>query len=100
MRAPTEKHNVGALLDQLTKKTSQATGVIECVSLQEALAENLVSFPRRLALHLYRQPEHLLFDPTSNWDDSLVRHLYDIHEIKNSARYYDIDKQLLAQNLA
>ncbi len=100
MRAPTEQHNVGAILDQLMNKPCQAPVNVEFVSLQEALTENLVSFPRRLALHLYRQPEHLLFDPTSNWDDSLVRHLYDIHEIKNSARYSDIDKQLLAQNLA
>ncbi len=82
LAAGTERLGVGALLDKLTSGTYVAPFNVECVSLQEAAAEKLISFPRRLALHLSKseQPEVSLQDK-AKWDTALVRHLYDIHQI-------------------
>ena len=44
-----------------------------CVDLREGLIEKLISFPRRLAMHLH--------DPARELDKTLVRHLYDVHQI-------------------
>jgi hypothetical protein len=78
----TEQLGVGALLDKLTSGTYVAPFNVECVSLREVVAEKLISFPRRLALHLSRseQPARSLRDG-AKWDTALVRHLYDIHQI-------------------
>lgn len=78
----TKQLGVGALLDKLTSGAYVTPFNVECVSLQEAVAEKLISFPRRLALHLSKseQPDASLQD-CDEWDTALVRHLYDIHQI-------------------
>jgi predicted nucleotidyltransferase component of viral defense system len=43
-----------------------------CVNLREGVIEKLISFPRRLAMHLH--------DPARDLDKTLVRHLYDVHQ--------------------
>lgn len=78
----TEQIEVGVLLDKLTDGAYIAPFKVECVSLREAVAEKLVSFPRRLALLLQdnESPETSLTD-AAQWDAALVRHIYDVHQI-------------------
>jgi len=45
----------------------------KCVDLREGLIEKLISFPRRLAMHL--------IDSSRELDKTLVRHLFDVHQI-------------------
>jgi predicted nucleotidyltransferase component of viral defense system len=47
-----------------------------CVDLREGLIEKLISFPRRLAMHLHH--------PDRELDKTLVRHLYDVHQLTKS----------------
>lgn len=47
---------------------------MQCVDIREALTEKLVSFPRRLAMHL-TDAERFKFDK------ALVRHLFDVNRI-------------------
>ena len=84
LRAPSELHKVGLLLDKLISGSYISTIEIECVSLQEALAEKLVSFPRRLALQLQKENNDNALDTALGWDKALVRHLYDVHQIIQS----------------
>lgn len=79
----TETLRVGYLLERLLDgEYGDSSFRVECVSLRESLAEKLVSFPRRLALHLAGSddPEATLLDPML-WDKALVRHLYDVSRI-------------------
>lgn len=73
---------VGPLLEQLAFGAYKAPFTVECVDLREALAEKLVSFPRRLAMLMARSvdPDAALMDPAS-WDPALVRHLYDAKHV-------------------
>ena len=81
LRTPTEKHRVGPLLEKLTTGAYQSPIEMECVGLHEALAEKLVSFPRRLALQLQKQNGENNLNGATGWDKALVRHLYDVHQI-------------------
>jgi Nucleotidyl transferase AbiEii toxin, Type IV TA system len=78
---PPETRKVGLLLDKLISGAYQSSVLIECVSLREALAEKLVSFPRRLALQLQKSSATASLDDVAGWDKSLVRHLYDVYQI-------------------
>ncbi len=84
LSAQTESHQVGLLLDKLSYGSYASPIEIECVSLLEALAEKLVSFPRRLSLHLQKTNHIKALDSASGWDKALVRHLYDVHQIIQS----------------
>jgi predicted nucleotidyltransferase component of viral defense system len=84
LRAPTEIHKIGLLFDMLTSGSYQSSIEIECVSLQEVLAEKLVSFSRRLVLQLQQGSVGMLLDAPSGWDKTLVRHIYDVHQIIQS----------------
>jgi hypothetical protein len=64
---------------------------IECISLREALAEKLVSFPRRLAFQLQKENNDQTLDPSSGWDKALVRNLYDVHQIIQSTSTVESD---------
>jgi hypothetical protein len=85
----TQKNDIGLLIDQLLRVPSPSPLKLECVSLEEALAEKLISFPRRLGKHMADQlaegnPGPKKFDDEllkeeSKWDKSLVRHLYDVN---------------------
>lgn len=61
---------------------------INCIDPRETLAEKLISFPRRFGMHLEGVGRE--FDPT------LVRHLYDVHQIINHAPEVVKDKGNLA----
>ncbi len=63
---------VGFLFDQMSSAKNPVTVALPCVDVREALAEKLIAFPRRLAMHLN--------DQTRPLDNTLVRHLYDVHE--------------------
>lgn len=79
---PPQSRKVGTLFDLLRHGTyPDDASEIECVSLREALAEKLISFPRRLALHLHRTSPGNDLSEASGWDCALVRHLYDVHQI-------------------
>jgi predicted nucleotidyltransferase component of viral defense system len=62
---------IGPLFKELADGKPYAFAA-NCVNLQEGVIEKLISFPRRLAMHLH--------DPARNLDKTLVRHLYDIHQ--------------------
>ncbi len=72
---------IGALLDRLAKGAYTDPLLIECVSPREALAEKLISFPRRLALQLSRMAPGETLGQSGTWDGALVRHLYDVGRI-------------------
>jgi predicted nucleotidyltransferase component of viral defense system len=46
---------------------------MQCVSVEETLAEKVISFLRRFAEHRAKV--------RANWDEALVRHIYDIWRI-------------------
>ena len=97
LRAPTVTHKVGLLFDKLTSGSYQSPIQIECVSLQDALAEKLVSFPRRLALQLQKGNADKLLHASVGWDKALVRHIYDVHQIIQSTPAVNTDVQALAR---
>jgi len=67
LRTPTEKHRVGPLLEKLTTRAYQSPIEMECVGLHEALAEKLVSFPRRLALQLQKPNGEKNLGTSNGW---------------------------------
>lgn len=97
LRAPTVRHKVGLLIDKLTSGSYRSPIQIECVSLHEALAEKLVSFPRRLALQLQKGNADKVLDASVGWDKALVRHIYDVHQIIQSTPAVNTDIQALAR---
>jgi len=62
----------------------------KCVDLREGLIEKLISFPRRLAMHLV--------DSSRELDKTLVRHLFDVHQIIK-AHPSVLDETQLLQNI-
>lgn len=62
----------------------------KCVDLREGLIEKLISFPRRLAMHLVNSSREL--------DKTLVRHLFDVHQIIK-AHPGVLDETQLLQNI-
>jgi predicted nucleotidyltransferase component of viral defense system len=70
---PSVDKAMGLLFDELSGKKTQ-TLKMQCVDIREALSEKLVSFPRRLAMHL-TDVERFKFDK------AMVRHLFDVHRI-------------------
>lgn len=84
----TETREIGLLYESLAGLANSSPLQIDCVGMREAYAEKLVSFPRRLALHLKRQGQ----EGAGEWDRALVRHLYDVHQIK--AKYAEIESDL------
>lgn len=71
---PSVEFEIGLLFNQLAGIEDPQKLKMQCVNIQEALVEKLVSFPRRLAMHL-TAPERFKFDT------ALVRHLFDVHRI-------------------
>lgn len=72
---------IGTLFDRLAFGSYKNGIDIECVSLREALAEKLVSFPRRLAMQRSRMAPDASLTTQPGWDQALVRHLYDVNRI-------------------
>jgi predicted nucleotidyltransferase component of viral defense system len=73
LRLPKQAKDITLLFDSLAKISTGPTVNIPCVDLKEALAEKLITFPRRLALSMSKTDE----EP----DSALVRHLYDVYQI-------------------
>jgi predicted nucleotidyltransferase component of viral defense system len=73
LRLPKQDKNITLLFDSLAKTITGPSISIACVDLKEALAEKLITFPRRLALSMGKADEKL--------DGALVRHLYDVYQI-------------------
>ena len=86
---PIQTKDVGLLLDRLENGSYLKTLQLACVSLEEALAEKMVSFPRRLGKHMSDQMpdgdtrattyDDKFLKEALHWDKSLVRHLYDVN---------------------
>lgn len=81
LAAETTTLPIGALFDRLAFGAYKNALDIECVSLREALAEKLVSFPRRLAMQLTKLKDGEALADQPGWDHALVRHLYDVDRI-------------------
>lgn len=70
--------NIGSLFDSIAGLNTHTPFNVECVSLAEALTEKLVSFPRRLAMHIAKSKQAINLTDECGWDRALVRHLYDV----------------------
>ncbi|MGS0743871.1 nucleotidyl transferase AbiEii/AbiGii toxin family protein [Glaciimonas sp. GG7] len=70
---PKVKKSIGLLFDGMAGILTSPRFDVECVGPAQAFVEKLVSFPRRLALHI-AHPERI-FEP------AMVRHLYDVYQI-------------------
>lgn len=75
---PMASKSIGLLFDAMANMTTSPRFDIACVDLVEAAVEKLVSFPRRLAMHMSH--------PEREFEPAMVRHLYDIHQIIASSR--------------
>ncbi len=71
---PSVRLQIGLLFDQLLGIEDGNRTQMLCVNIQEALVEKLISFPRRLAMHL-NDPKRF------ELDKALVRHLFDVSQI-------------------
>lgn len=72
---PTARRAVQTMLDGLVGKQGNPV-LIDCISIEETLAEKVLSFLRRTS-------EMLAGRNRGDYDDRLVRHLYDSHAIVN-----------------
>jgi predicted nucleotidyltransferase component of viral defense system len=73
LRAPKQNKAIGLLFDSLAGMNTGPNFTMPCVDLSEALAEKLITFPRRLGLSMAKTDEKI--------DTALVRHLYDVYQI-------------------
>ena len=76
------QQTVGSLVDRFLQSQDDPQYTVACLNLRETVAEKMVAFARRLA-HFHEQ--HQAADALAGdlWDHSLVRHLYDLHMIKD-----------------
>lgn len=74
---PTIVKSIGALTDRLAQRTGTACA-IPVIAAAETLAEKVLSFLRRFALHRAGKMQQA-------WDTALVRHVYDVHCIVSRA---------------
>jgi predicted nucleotidyltransferase component of viral defense system len=73
LREPKQDKEITLLFDKLASMNAGPSFMVPCVDLNEALAEKLIAFPRRLALSMTKDDEGL--------DTALARHLYDVYQI-------------------
>lgn len=77
-----KQHDIDFIYNDLIENKGKKQ-TVKCISLEESFCERLISFPRRLA--------HAIANNRMNdFDQTLIRHLYDIHQIKE--KNPDIDK--------
>lgn len=74
---PTTVKNIGSLTDRLAQRTGVACP-LPVIDVAETLAEKVLSFLRRFALHRAGRMHQA-------WDTALVRHVYDVHCIVSQA---------------
>lgn len=82
LQLPMKLYQVGYIYKDLIKNTDIKFQV-RCVSIEEAFCEKLIAFPRRYS-------HAIANNNLDNFDQALVRHLYDVHQIKH--KYPVIDK--------
>lgn len=68
---------IAYLIEKFSAPESPATS-IECIAMEETVAEKVLSFLRRHSMHRAGAMKQ-------EWDQALVRHIYDIHCIEMSA---------------
>jgi predicted nucleotidyltransferase component of viral defense system len=93
LRAPKQDKEIGLLFDSLAGMGTDTSFSVPCVDLSEALAEKLITFPRRLALSMAKTDEKL--------DTALARHIYDVYQITQkhpSILTRDLDKLSILVN--
>lgn len=73
LRVPKQDKVITLLFDSLAGMDTSPSFMMLCVDLSEALAEKLITFPRRLALSMAKD--------NGGSDTALVRHLYDVYQI-------------------
>ena len=79
---PAVNRDAVLLIDKLAGKAKPDAVSLKTVDLKEAAVEKLLSFSRRTAMHMRSveaQPDNP--DKQREMDHTLVRHIYDIHEI-------------------
>lgn len=81
------QHQVGFIYKDLIENTDEKYN-LKCISLEEAFCEKLISFPRRFA-------HAVANNKVDEFDQTLVRHLYDIHQIKKSNPDIDKNEELI-----
>lgn len=87
---PVASQSIHAMLDVLTS-SQQAGFLISCISIEETLAEKVLSFLRRTAeTHAGRN--------RAAYDDRLVRHIYDVRAIAHARK--DLPVELPHQHFA
>jgi predicted nucleotidyltransferase component of viral defense system len=97
--------SVGYIYKELIADSSKEVE-ISCISLEEAFCEKLISFPRRLALFNVDQEKQnelrsecekngIQYDSSKarDFDKTLVRHIYDVYQIKLKYPNIDTDTQ-------
>lgn len=105
MQMPSVIKSVGYIYKELIADNSKEVE-ISCISLEEAFCEKLISFPRRLALFNADQEKQnelrseckkngTQYDSSKSrdFDKTLVRHIYDVYQIKLKHPNIDADAQ-------
>jgi len=78
MQMPFVSKHVNPLADKWMGSASMpSSSLVPCVALEEAIAEKLIAFPRRLAHFLRRQEAGI----NRRFDETLVRHIYDVNQL-------------------
>ncbi|WP_320533893.1 nucleotidyl transferase AbiEii/AbiGii toxin family protein (plasmid) [Robbsia andropogonis] len=70
----TSRHQLGYLVDRLAERAGEPFAM-QCVAVEETLAEKVLSFLRRFAEHRAKVRKE--------WDETLVRHIYDTSRVVN-----------------
>lgn len=79
---PSAKMDALLLIDKLAGKEKPVSTSLNTVDLREAAVEKLLSFPRRVAMHMRLEKANREIEGKQRvLDRTLVRHIYDIHEI-------------------
>ena len=95
---PKVSRSAESLFDRLRGADPKSAVKMDCVDLTEAAIEKLISFPRRLAMHM-RSVAKNPGDPAKHrpLDPTLVRHIYDIHEINRLVPGAFVDHESLSK---
>lgn len=84
---PSVNLDIGLLIRKLSNESDPDVFSMPCVHMQEALVEKMVSFPRRLAMHLSNPSKY-------KFDNALVRHIFDIYQIAKTHQNFTNNAEL------
>ena len=98
---PTEKRDALLLIEKLAGNAKPDAVSLQTVDLKEAAVEKLLSFSRRVAMHLRSVEAHPdAPEKQRELDRTLVRHIYDIHEIARIAPSTFADTKAISDLMA